>query len=265
MVRAYSSPLAGSDTCHRGVPGSMPQARTNPSRESRTCSRVAGAIRALVNNHCNSRARARSKPILIGARTKQLIMPARNDNCMLSSKSKRRCDSTLRTRISSRAIALLSKVINSISGSIAVISLASSLPMIQVNRVCGHAACKARSAANAWQVSPMAERRSRHTFCGGGSKRYVIEKWSRNALTRMTKDGGRRIATSEGAMLADPACLGNLLETAGEALFDPDYWRNRGELAAASGGRGAAWFIASGVHQWALRHFRRGGYIARVS
>jgi len=66
-------------------------------------------------------------------------------------------------------------------------------------------------------------------------------------------------------MLADPACLGNLLETAGEALFDPDYWRNRGELASASGGRGAAWFIASGAHQWALRHYRRGGYIARIS
>lgn len=66
-------------------------------------------------------------------------------------------------------------------------------------------------------------------------------------------------------MLADPACLGNLLETAGETLFDPDYWRSRGELVAVSGGRGAAWFISCGVHQWALRHFRRGGYIARVS
>lgn len=81
----------------------------------------------------------------------------------------------------------------------------------------------------------------------------------------MTKDGGRRIATSGGAMLADPAVIGNLLETAGEALFEADYWRSRGELVAVSGGRGAAWFISSGVHQWALRHFRRGGYIARVS
>jgi 3-deoxy-D-manno-octulosonic acid kinase len=81
----------------------------------------------------------------------------------------------------------------------------------------------------------------------------------------MTKDGGRRIATSKGAMLADPAGLGNLLETVGESLFDPDYWRARGELEAVSGGRGAAWFIASGAHQWALRHFRRGGYFARVS
>lgn len=66
-------------------------------------------------------------------------------------------------------------------------------------------------------------------------------------------------------MLADPDCLGNLLETVGESLFDPEYWRGRGELLVASEGRGAAWFIASGVHQWALRHFRRGGYFAKVS
>ena len=54
---------------------------------------------------------------------------------------------------------------------IADISLASSLPMIQVNRVCGQASCRARSAAAAWQVSPMAERRSRQTLRGSGSKR----------------------------------------------------------------------------------------------
>jgi 3-deoxy-D-manno-octulosonic acid kinase len=81
----------------------------------------------------------------------------------------------------------------------------------------------------------------------------------------MTKDGGRRIATSTGAMLADPARLGNLLESAGEALFDPDYWLKRGELAAVNGGRGAAWFVGSGADQWVLRHFRRGGNVARVS
>lgn len=81
----------------------------------------------------------------------------------------------------------------------------------------------------------------------------------------MTKDGGRRIATSTGAMLADPASLGNLLETAGEALFDPDYWLRRGELAAVIGGRGAAWFVGVGAEQWVLRHFRRGGNVARLS
>jgi 3-deoxy-D-manno-octulosonic acid kinase len=66
-------------------------------------------------------------------------------------------------------------------------------------------------------------------------------------------------------MLADPASLGNLLEGAGEALFDPDYWRNRGQLAAVNGGRGAAWFVGSGPDQWVLRHFRRGGKVAALS
>jgi 3-deoxy-D-manno-octulosonic acid kinase len=65
-------------------------------------------------------------------------------------------------------------------------------------------------------------------------------------------------------MLSDPACLGNLPQNAEEMLFDPEYWRRRGELTEVSGGRGSAWFIASGARQWALRHFRRGGFIARL-
>jgi 3-deoxy-D-manno-octulosonic acid kinase len=66
-------------------------------------------------------------------------------------------------------------------------------------------------------------------------------------------------------MLSDPACLGNLPTNAEEMLFDPEYWRRRGELQEVSGGRGSAWFIASGTRQWALRHSRRGGFIARLS
>ena len=76
---------------------------------------------------------------------------------------------------------------------------------------------------------------------------------------------GRRIATATGAMLADPACIGNLPQDAQESLFDPQFWRARGELIAVTGGRGSAWFIASGARQWALRHFRRGGFVARVA
>jgi 3-deoxy-D-manno-octulosonic acid kinase len=86
----------------------------------------------------------------------------------------------------------------------------------------------------------------------------------RDALERMTK-GGRRIATATGAMLSDPASLGNLAPDGVEALFDPEFWRARGELVAVTGGRGSAWFIASGTRHWALRHFRRGGFIARWS
>src|SRR5882762_2656862 len=78
-------------------------------------------------------------------------------------------------------------------------------------------------------------------------------------------NGGRRIATATGAMLADPDSLGNLAQDAQESLFEPEFWRGRGELLAVTGGRGSAWFIASGARQWVLRHFRRGGFIARLS
>jgi 3-deoxy-D-manno-octulosonic acid kinase len=79
----------------------------------------------------------------------------------------------------------------------------------------------------------------------------------------MTKDGGRRVATANGAILADAARLGAQLESAAEALFDPQFWAARAQLATVDAGRGAAWFIESG--RWVLRHYRRGGFIARIS
>ena len=65
-------------------------------------------------------------------------------------------------------------------------------------------------------------------------------------------------------MLADPNGLGNAPLRAGEALFDPNFWSARGELAAVSAGRGAAWYVGSSA-PWVLRHYRRGGLIARIS
>jgi 3-deoxy-D-manno-octulosonic acid kinase len=66
-------------------------------------------------------------------------------------------------------------------------------------------------------------------------------------------------------MLADPTGLGNVEDGNAEAPFDPESWRARGELTEVSGGRGSAWFVGSGERQWVLRHFRRGGFIARLS
>ena len=78
-------------------------------------------------------------------------------------------------------------------------------------------------------------------------------------------NGALRIATADGAMLADPSGLGNLAGTSPELLFDPAFWAARGELAPAARGRGSAWFIDAGGQQWALRHYRRGGFVARLS
>src|ERR1700736_4244375 len=78
-------------------------------------------------------------------------------------------------------------------------------------------------------------------------------------------NGGRRIPTATGAMLSDPACLGNVPQGEAESMFDPEYWRARGELAGVTGGRGSAWFVMAGARRWVLRHYRRGGFIARFS
>jgi 3-deoxy-D-manno-octulosonic acid kinase len=80
----------------------------------------------------------------------------------------------------------------------------------------------------------------------------------------MTTDGGRRIATANGAILADIGALGDCAE-AGEAIFHPKFWLERGGVAPVMGGRGAAWFLAAGPHGWVLRHYRRGGFMARIS
>jgi 3-deoxy-D-manno-octulosonic acid kinase len=66
-------------------------------------------------------------------------------------------------------------------------------------------------------------------------------------------------------MLADPAYLGNSPDAARETLFEPQFWAARGELSAAGTGRGSVWFVASGSQSWVLRHYRRGGFMARIS
>jgi len=77
--------------------------------------------------------------------------------------------------------------------------------------------------------------------------------------------GGQRIATATGVMLADLHRLGNEQPAAADSLFDPEYWSARGELTAVSGGRGSAWFVGGSGAAWVLRHYRRGGWAARIS
>jgi 3-deoxy-D-manno-octulosonic acid kinase len=76
----------------------------------------------------------------------------------------------------------------------------------------------------------------------------------------------QRIATADGAVLADPASVAPVaLAATLEVMFEPEYWRARGELFDVTRGRGAAWFIGAAPRQWALRHYRRGGWVARAS
>lgn len=61
------------------------------------------------------------------------------------------------------------------------------------------------------------------------------------------------------SVLRAPGC-----EDVNEQWFSPTYWGGKAEPVSA-GGRGSAWFVHSPCGQLVLRHYRRGGMVARVS
>jgi 3-deoxy-D-manno-octulosonic acid kinase len=70
----------------------------------------------------------------------------------------------------------------------------------------------------------------------------------------------KRGALAAGAMLYDASRAGNL----SAEWFDPAYWRKRGELDGGAQGRATAYFINSAGKRYALRHYHRGGLMARI-
>jgi 3-deoxy-D-manno-octulosonic acid kinase len=65
-----------------------------------------------------------------------------------------------------------------------------------------------------------------------------------------------------GAMLYDATSIGQ----PDAAMFEPEYWRARGAALAARGGRGTVTFVrGADGESWVLRHYRRGGAVARLS
>lgn len=62
-------------------------------------------------------------------------------------------------------------------------------------------------------------------------------------------------------MLYDASRAGNAVAT----WFHPEWWRRRGRVQPTSAGRGSSWFIDADARQFVLRHYRRGGLMARVS
>lgn len=51
-----------------------------------------------------------------------------------------------------------------------------------------------------------------------------------------------------------------------DGLFDPQWWRQQGNLTGEARGRGTAWFVDGLDGQpWVLRHNRRGGLLARIN
>ncbi len=71
----------------------------------------------------------------------------------------------------------------------------------------------------------------------------------------------RRKSLPRGAMLYDSARAAN----AEGSWFDPAWWRSRGEVRVGDEGRGGAVFIEADGRRLVLRHYRRGGWAARLS
>src|SRR5882724_7130469 len=64
-----------------------------------------------------------------------------------------------------------------------------------------------------------------------------------------------------GAMLYDGSRVSNV----GPAWFDPQHWAARGEIEGMAQGRGSTLFVKADGRKLVLRHYRRGGLIARFS
>lgn len=63
-----------------------------------------------------------------------------------------------------------------------------------------------------------------------------------------------------GAMLCRP----ELAKDISAHWFEPEWWQDAAQ-PVASGGRGTAWFIRHDTRDWVLRHYSRGGLVARFS
>jgi 3-deoxy-D-manno-octulosonic acid kinase len=71
----------------------------------------------------------------------------------------------------------------------------------------------------------------------------------------------KRGADAGGAMLYDTSRAGNL----SPEWFEPAYWQARGALDGHAQGRGTTHYIKADGNRLVLRHYRRGGLMARIS
>ncbi len=68
-------------------------------------------------------------------------------------------------------------------------------------------------------------------------------------------------AIDGGRMLYDTQLTSNF----SSEFFEPDYWRKHDAIEGSARGRGTTWFIRAGDGHFVLRHYRRGGLIAKFS
>lgn len=71
----------------------------------------------------------------------------------------------------------------------------------------------------------------------------------------------QRTADARGGILYDASRLSK----PGHELFEPAHWRGQGALQEADGGRASVAILQAGNGRWLLRHYRRGGWAAKIS
>jgi 3-deoxy-D-manno-octulosonic acid kinase len=67
-------------------------------------------------------------------------------------------------------------------------------------------------------------------------------------------------STATGVILYDPAQVGKPTEE----IFEVAYWEGRNKIVARASGRGGVIFVREESRYWVLRHYRRGGLIAKL-
>ena len=77
---------------------------------------------------------------------------------------------------------------------------------------------------------------------------------------RKPAPGVLRVENGSAVMLYDPFLAGNLTP----AWFEPRHWQKQGAVSGAARGRGATLFFRVDGGEYALRHCRRGGLVARL-
>ncbi len=55
-----------------------------------------------------------------------------------------------------------------------------------------------------------------------------------------------------------------ILETLSPDLFDPEFWHRSGGVEGEAPGRGSTLFVSDGSFEFALRHYKRGGFISKL-
>ena len=83
---------------------------------------------------------------------------------------------------------------------------------------------------------------------------------SKGAMNSVSAGPELELSIACGAMLYDASRV----DQPGSDAFERDRWRARGVLEEVAGGRGTVAFIHDTDRRWVLRHYRRGGFVARL-